>query len=291
MQRPPAEWHPVQRNLILAALLILAAGAWAVLRWQGASDEMAMASPTMGMRAPMFLTIWVVMMIAMMFPTAAPMILTFQKVQAGKRQRGETFVATWTFVAGYMLVWTLAGIIAYAGARAAEAAAAHAALSPTAVARIGGMILMAAGLYQLTPFKDVCLSRCRTPIGFIMTSWRDGASGALRMGLLHGTWCLGCCWLLFVILFPLGIMNIAAMAAITVVIFAEKTLPQVRWLARATAAALLACGATVLIVPRVLPTFTMAADVAKITEAAGWLSPSPALRLRAHSSPPAAPTG
>src|SRR5438270_7246141 len=101
----------MQRNVILALLLALAASAWALLAWQsvGGQMDMAMTSPTMGMHAPLFLAIWVVMMVAMMFPTAAPMILTFHKVQASKRQRGEAFVATWIFVAGYMLVWTLSG--------------------------------------------------------------------------------------------------------------------------------------------------------------------------------------
>jgi predicted metal-binding membrane protein len=224
----------VQRNVILGLLLALATTAWALLVWQGdgADMGMAMASPTMGMRAPLFLTIWVVMMVAMMFPTAAPMILTFHKVQASKRQRGEAFVTTWVFVAAYMLVWTLSGVAAYAGVLAAEAIAVSAALSSVAAARIGGAILVIAGLYQLTPLKDVCLSKCRTPITFILTSWRDGTAGALRMGVLHGAYCLGCCWLLFVILFPLGIMNIAVMAAITFLIFTEKTLPWgARWLA------------------------------------------------------------
>jgi predicted metal-binding membrane protein len=154
-----------------------------------------------------------------------------------------------------MLVWTLSGAAAYAGALAVEAIAARAALSPTTAARIGGAVLVAAGVYQITPFKDLCLSKCRTPISFIMTSWRDGATGALRMGLLHGAYCLGCCWLLFVVLFPLGIMNVAAMAVITLVIFAEKVLPWGRPVARATAAALVAYGAVVLVVPHVLPTF------------------------------------
>jgi len=215
----------VQRNVILGLLLALAAAAWAMLVWQSGDADMTMASSTMGLRAPLFLAIWVVMMVAMMFPAAAPMILTFHKVQAGKRQRSEVFVSTWVFVAAYILVWTLAGIAAYAGALAAETIAVRAAMSSATAARIGGALLIAAGVYQLTPLKDVCLSKCRTPITFIMTSWRDGAAGALRMGLLHGAYCLGCCWLLFVILFPLGIMNIAAMAIITLVIFAEKTLP------------------------------------------------------------------
>jgi predicted metal-binding membrane protein len=247
----------VQRNIILGLLLALAAAAWAVLVWQSADadTDMTMASSTMGLRAPLFLTIWVIMMVAMMFPTAAPMILIFHKVQSGKRQRGGAFVSTWVFVAAYILVWTLAGVAAYAGAVAAEAIAARAALSPATAARIGGTVLVAAGIYQLTPLKDLCLSKCRTPISFIMTSWRDGAAGALRMGLLHGAYCLGCCWLLFVILFPLGIMNIAAMVIITLVIFAEKTLPWGRLAPRAAAVALVLYGALVITTPEVLPTF------------------------------------
>jgi predicted metal-binding membrane protein len=257
MEHAQTDWLLVQRNVILGLLLALAAAAWTLLAWQGTGAEMdmAMGSPTMGMRAPLFLAIWVVMMVAMMFPTAAPMILTFHKVQVSKRQRGEAFVATWVFVAAYMLVWTLSGAAAYAGALAVEAIAARAALSPTTAARIGGAVLVAAGVYQITPFKNLCLSKCRTPISFIMTSWRDGVTGALRMGLLHGAYCLGCCWLLFVVLFPLGIMNVAAMAVITLVIFAEKVLPWGRPVARATAAALVAYGAVVLVVPHVLPTF------------------------------------
>ena len=257
MARTQTDQLLVQRNVILGLLLALAAASWALLVWQGSGDEMdmPMASPTMGMRAPLFLTIWVVMMVAMMFPTAASMILTFHKVQASKRQRGEAFVATWVFVAAYLLVWTLSGIAAYAGALAAETLAARTSLSPAGAARIGGAILIVAGVYQLTPFKDRCLSKCRTPISFIMTSWHDGVAGALRMGLVHGFYCLGCCWLLFVILFPLGIMNIAAMAVITLVVFAEKTAPWGRSVARTTAAALVAYGAMVLVVPRVLPTF------------------------------------
>lgn len=253
----------VQRNIILGLLLALAAVAWALLAWQsaGGNMDMAMNSPTMGMRAPLFLTLWVVMMVAMMFPTAAPMILTFHKVEGSKRRRGEAFVATWVFVAAYILVWTLSGGAAYVGALVAEAAATRAMLSSATAARLGGAVLIAAGLYQLTPLKDLCLAKCRTPISFIMTSWRDGVAGALRMGLLHGGYCLGCCWLLFVILFPLGIMNIAAMAVITLVIFAEKALPWGRPVARVTAAALVVYGVVVLGVPQVLPTFMADGDM------------------------------
>ena len=186
---------------------------------------MAMDSPTMGLRAPLFLAIWVVMMVAMMFPTAAPDGPDLPPGPGGPAPARRGLRATWVFVAGYMLVWTAGGRGRLRGALAAEAVAARAALSPAGAARIGGVVLILAGLYQLTPLKGRCLSKCRTPIGFIMTSWRDGVAGALRMGLLHGAWCLGCCWLLFVILFPLGMMNIAAMAVVTALIFAEKTLP------------------------------------------------------------------
>jgi predicted metal-binding membrane protein len=258
----------VQRNVILGLLLALAAGAWAVLVWQSADADMdmTMASSTMGLRAPLFLAIWVIMMVAMMFPTAAPMILTFHKVQAGRRQRGDGFVSTWVFVAAYILVWTLAGVAAYAGALAVEVIAVRAALSPAAAARIGGAVVILAGIYQLTPLKDLCLSKCRTPITFIMTSWRDGTAGALRMGLLHGAYCLGCCWLLFAILFPLGIMNIGAMAGITLIIFAEKTLPWPRLAPYAAALALMLYGALVIASPQFLPTFQKDAGAAKPAE-------------------------
>jgi signal transduction histidine kinase len=152
-------------------------------------------------------------------------------------------------------VWTLAGVVAYVGALAIEAFAARAALSSATAARIGGAVLVAAGLYQLTPLKDFCLSKCRTPFTFILTLWRDGTAGALRLGLLHGAYCLGCCWLLFVILFPLGIMNVGAMAAVTLIIFAEKTLPWPRIAPCAAAFALVLYGALVIASPQLLPTF------------------------------------
>src|SRR5689334_15614015 len=146
MDHSQANPLPIQRNVIFGLLVALAAAAWAVLLWQrvAANTDMVMDSITMGLRAPLFLTIWVVMMVAMMFPTAAPMILTFHKVQAGKRQRGEAFVSTWVFVAAYMLMWTLAGVAAYACAVSAETIAARGALSSTTAARIGGAVIIMA---------------------------------------------------------------------------------------------------------------------------------------------------
>lgn len=250
----------VQRKVILGLLFAIAVGAWAVIVWQRAGADMhmtmTMASSTMGMRALLFLAIWVIMMLAMMLPTAAPMIFTFHKVQATKRlQHGDALVSTSVFVAAYILVWTLTGAPAYAGALAAETIAASAALSPATAARIGGVILIAAGIYQFTPLKSLCLSKCRTPVAFITTSWRDGVEGALRMGLLYGAYCLGCCWLLFVILFPLGVMSLGPMAAVTLIIFAEKTLPWPRLASFTAAFALVLYGALVIASPQLLPTF------------------------------------
>jgi predicted metal-binding membrane protein len=247
----------LQRNIILALLIAASAAAWALLVRQqtGMDAGMRMVSPTMGMTAALFLAVWLIMMIAMMFPAAAPMILTFHQVQSGKRGRGQAFVSTWVFVAGYMLVWTATGVLAFAAAAGAEMLAGHVGLSGATAARIGGALLMAAGAYQLSPLKDLCLAKCRTPIGFILTSWRDGQWGAVRMGLQHGLFCLGCCWLLFLALFPLGIMNIAAMAAVTLLVFAEKTFPHGELIAKVSGVALLLYGAAVLVFPQALPTF------------------------------------
>jgi predicted metal-binding membrane protein len=266
---------PRQRNLILGLLIVLAAAAWAVLVWQAISTDMRMAGATMGLAAPLFLAVWVIMMVAMMFPTAAPMILTFHQVQAGKQRQGASFVATWIFVGGYMVVWTIGGIVAYGAAVASEAYAEKVGLSAVTAARIGGAILILAGLYQLSPLKNVCLAKCRTPLTFIMTSWREGVAGAIRMGVEHGLYCLGCCWLLFVILFPLGIMNVAAMAAVTLLIFAEKTLPWGRRAASVAAAILVVYGGVVIARPEALPTFMIGSEIPSPSPSTPTVIPTP----------------
>ena len=241
---------PRQRNLILAVLVVLTVACWAVLLWQqarlsgtqltgttmGASTPSGMGtsadmqqpaglSLTMGMDGLLFMSMWVTMMVAMMFPTAAPMILTFTRVYEAKRQRGQSFVPTWVFVSAYMIIWAGFGLLGYAAALGLDALARQVPWLAENGTRIGAALLVLAGLYQLSPLKTVCLSKCRTPLAFVLNSWRDGYRGSFLMGLEHGLYCLGCCWLLFVILFPLGIMNVAAMALITLLIFAEKSLP------------------------------------------------------------------
>ncbi len=247
---------PRERKLILGLLLILAAASWALLIWQSAtmnSQAMGMGL-TMGMSAVLFLAIWVVMMIAMMFPTAAPMILMFTTVYAGKRQLGQAFVPTWVFVGAYLLIWTLFGVVAYPLALGAERLAGQSMWLMNNAPRISGAFLVVAGLYQLSPLKHICLAKCRTPLQFILSSWCDGYSGAFRMGFIHGAYCLGCCWFLFVILFPLGIMNIAVMALLTALIFAEKSVPLGRQISQITGIVLILYGMLVVLVPAALPT-------------------------------------
>ena len=242
-----------ERNLILATLLLLAAGAWALLVWQWAvmDDDMSL---TMGLGAPLFMAIWVAMMVAMMFPTAAPMILMFARVQESRQQQARPFVPVWIFVCSYLVVWTVAGLLAYGVAVGLQGLADRSDWLSGNAGRIGGGVIVLAGLYQLSPLKRACLTKCRTPFSFILTSWRDGRGGAFRMGMEHGLYCLGCCWLLFVILFPLGIMNVGAMALITLLIFAEKSTPIGRQVATFASLGLIIFGVIVLFAPELLPT-------------------------------------
>jgi predicted metal-binding membrane protein len=211
--------HPsFQRILTLVLLIELAFAAWVFLVSHNHTTEMAMAT---GLHAAHFLVDWTVMMVAMMFPAAAVMILAFYKAQA-VRHADKAYGSTWVFVSAYLLMWAVAGVAAYAGVLVAESAAIHASLGPVVADQFGAAILLIAGLYQFTPLKEKCLSECRTPID--MTTWHHDTAGSFRMGLLHGVYCLGCNWLLFAALFPLG-MTIGAMAVITLVILAEKTLP------------------------------------------------------------------
>lgn len=246
---------PRERKLILGVLLILTAASWALLIWQStAMNSQAMGMGlTMGMNTGLFMAIWVVMMIAMMFPTAAPMILMFTTVYAGKRQKSQAFVPTWVFVSAYLLIWSLFGLVAYPLALGAERLAGQSMWLMTNAPRIGGVLLVVAGLYQLSPLKHLCLSKCRTPLQFILGSWHDGYGGAFRMGVVHGVYCLGCCWFLFALLFPLGIMNIAVMALLTALIYAEKSFPLGRQISQIAGVALIVYGVIVIFVPAALP--------------------------------------
>src|SRR6266849_3966758 len=241
-----------ERTLILTVLLILTAASWAILIWQSRTANTMGMGLTMGMGAALFLAIWVVMMIAMMFPAAAPMILVFAQVQRDRRRGGWAFVPTWIFAGAYLLIWTLFGGLSYLGANVSGVLAQQVPWLMMNASRIVGGIVVLAGLYQLTPLKRVCLAKCCTPLDFILGSWRDGYTGAFRMGLEHGIYCLGSNWLLFVLLFPLGIMNIAVMAVLTVLIFAEKMFPRGERIAQVVGLALILYGILVIVVPTTL---------------------------------------
>jgi predicted metal-binding membrane protein len=173
-----------------------------------------------------FVVAWAVMMAAMMFPAAAPMILLFRTVSRQRQASGSASVPTWIFVTGYLLVWTAVGAVTWvlvqwlSDVAGQIDAAERATWAPITL----GAVLIVAGLYQLTPLKRVCLDHCRSPFAFVMQHWQEGNGGALRMGIEHGAYCLGCCWALFAVLVAAGVMSLAWMLLLTLVIFAEKVL-------------------------------------------------------------------
>lgn len=173
-----------------------------------------------------FLVAWAVMMAAMMFPSVTPMVLFHQKLAAGRRSRGQAYVPTWVFVTGYLLVWTTVGVATWFAVQAVSELAGRigtASRETWGPLALGGVLVLA-GVYQFTSIKGVCLRHCQSPVGFVMTHWRDGYRGALRMGIVHGAFCLGCCWALFVVLVAAGVMSLGWMLLLTLVVFAEKVL-------------------------------------------------------------------
>ena len=246
----------LQNNAILALLLAIAVVAWTVLVWhQGhhARMDMPVGAPALYREVSHFLADWTVMMVAMMIPAGAAMAIAFHEMKVAKCPRENAFASTWVFVSAYLLVWAIAGFAAYAGLLIARYLSAHAVLSTAVEAQLGGAIIFTAGFYQVTPLKEFCLSKCRTPITFIANSWREGSAGAFQMGLLHGVYCVGCCWLLFVMLFPLG-MSVISMFAVTAIILSERRI--VSWsepISHVAGVALVFYGALVIISHQVLP--------------------------------------
>jgi predicted metal-binding membrane protein len=238
------------RAIVLGGLALVAGLAWAYtlagIGMPHEADGMAGMAGMEAMLTPMAWTIgyallmlamWWVMMVAMMLPSAAPMVLLFAAISRKQREAGKPFVPTGVFLSGYLAVWGLFSVLA-TGAQWGLEAAGFAPMTSGAGARLGGAILIAAGLYQLTPLKQACLSHCRGPILFLTSHWRPGPAGAWRMGLAHGAYCLGCCWFLMALLFVGGIMNVMWIAALTLYILFEKIVPAGHWLAYAAGAAL-----------------------------------------------------
>ena len=180
---------------------------------------------------PLFL-MWSEMMVAMMLPSATPMILTFAKVQRNRREQERPYVATGIFAFGYLAVWTGFSAIAAVMQWALHAKALVSPMMVSTSPLLGGALLIAAGIFQWTPIKNSCLSHCCSPLNFLMTGWREGKWGAFIMGLKHGVFCAGCCWFLMLLLFVAGVMNIWWIAIITVLVLLEKIAPRGLFLGR-----------------------------------------------------------
>ena len=243
------------RIIIAAGLVVLSLASWGYLfydAWRmrtiGSCCKVGTADlrPWFSSEVLLLFVMWAVMMVAMMAPTAAPMVLTFASVNRRRRQSQKPYVPTGFFLLGYLLAWAIFSALATAAQRALHGAAL---LSPTMVSTsttLGAAILIAAGIFQLTALKHACLAHCRTPLTFIMTEWRDGAGGALWMGLKHGAFCLGCCWVLMLLLFVTGVMNLLWVGIITAFVLLEKIAPAARWVSRLAGIALIVWGAWML---------------------------------------------
>jgi predicted metal-binding membrane protein len=256
LRRVPPLPSAIQLGLIFG-LLLLAAIAWAVT-----SDRMAGmdAGPGTDLGGLGFwLTAWMVMMAAMMFPSIAPMVVMQARIEEGKRRKGEATEAGTTalFVCGYLVTWAAAGLIGYAIIEASRAISWDFLSWDRAGPYVAGGVIAAAALYQLTPLKDVCLRHCRSPMMFLLTAWRPGRPGALRMGVEHGAWCVGCCWALMAALFALGVMSIGWMLFIAALIAIEKLLPWRILANRGIAVLLVILGIAVAFAPEDVPGLTL----------------------------------
>jgi predicted metal-binding membrane protein len=226
------------RVVVAAGLAGVTALAWTYIIHTGRvmSPHAAMAMPMSGdAGAPQLgwlIPMWIVMMVAMMVPSAAPAILLFASVARRRRATKVATASAAVFTLGYLLVWafyaTIAAVSQWELHRLALLSPAMVSASPW----LGGGLLVAAGFYQWLPLKDACLSRCRSPLGFLSEEWREGTRGALVMGVRHGTFCVGCCALLMALLFVAGVMNLLWVAVIAIFVLAEKLGPSRRGLGR-----------------------------------------------------------
>jgi predicted metal-binding membrane protein len=249
---PAPAWAAVRTRVALVALLF----ALAAVAWWSTADRMRHMDegPWTGLGSlGWFLGLWVVMMAAMMLPSVAPTVALYSRMT-----KARSSLSPLLFTSGYLVVWGGFGVVAFLVADIAGDTLAW----DRAGRWLAGLTLLAAAVYELTPFKNVCLQKCRSPLGYLLGSWRDGLAGAVRMGCAHGAWCGGCCWALMASLFALGVMSIAWMALVAGLIAAEKLLPWRRVATYGTAAALLALGVLLLVAPDAIPGLTVPAHEA-----------------------------
>ena len=238
-------------RLGLVALLLVMAGLgwwWTIGQMRGMDNGPWTGLGTFGW----FVGVWVVMMAAMMFPSVAPTVALYSQMT-----RKRSPLSPLLFAAGYLATWAGVGVLAFAAALAVKGIAGDVLAWDQAGRWIAGATLIAAAIYQVTPLKNVCLSKCRSPLGFLLGAWRDGPVGALGMGVKHGAWCVGCCWALMASLFALGVMSITWMAVVAGFIAIEKTVPSRPVATYGVAAALLGLGVLLLAAPEAVPLLTI----------------------------------
>jgi predicted metal-binding membrane protein len=192
--------------------------------------------------ALLIFSMWWVMMVAMMLPSATPMLLLFTRVNRKDKGVGEPMMPTSIFAVGYLIAWGVFSLVAAGLQWTMETARLMSPMLETTNVWLGAALLVAAGLWQLTPMKTVCLRHCRSPLGFLIGNWRSGRWGALRMGLEHGSYCLGCCWFLMALLFFGGVMNLFWIVGLAAFVLLEKTIPLGHWLGRVAGVALVIWG-------------------------------------------------
>ena len=199
-----------------------------------------------------FVGVWVVMMAAMMFPSVAPTVALYARMT-----KTRSPVAPLLFASGYLIAWTSVGVLAFALATAGGRASGDLFAWDRGGRWIAGATLVVAAVYELTPLKDVCLGKCRSPLGFLLGAWRSGRWGALQMGTRHGGWCIGCCWALMASLFALGVMSLVWMAFVAGLIAFEKLIPSRRVATYGTTTVLLVLGLLVMLAPDAIPALTV----------------------------------
>ena len=232
--------------LTYAALLVITGAAWAHVVWMALTDEMAgmdmVMTPTF-VDALAFVAAWAVMMAAMMLPSALPMIGLYAAMQRTEPRAAPRSAPVALFTLIYLGLWAATGLPMYV------ASVALSAIANDARAYAIAAVLVVAGVFQLSPLKQVCLRRCRSPLGFLLGHWRAGWRGSLALGWSHATYCLGCCWALMVVLVAAGAMGLLWVLLVAAVVAAEKVLPGGEWIARATGIALLVLGAAIVTRP------------------------------------------
>lgn len=248
---PPRRLAPVW---LAALLLAIALSTWLVLIERMAGMDEGPGTDLGGFG--WFLGVWVTMMAAMMLPSVAPMVLLFARVSQQRSAQRRMFVPVWVFVSGYLAVWTSFGLVAY-GLYAVISAAESGLLAwDRGGPWVAGGALVVAGGYQLTPLKSACLSHCRTPLHFMVHGWREGRFGAVRMGVAHGSYCVGCCVGLMAALFVVGVMSVFWMAVVAAVVFVEKVIPYGERVSRVLAVALVGLGVWMAVAPQTVPGVT-----------------------------------